>query len=102
MQRMYENPSQEQQGVSYQPRGKGSPKGLDEIPPGLEKRLGQNARETLTSIFTGIINGDPIPEDWRRGKVCLVPKRGGNSDQLHDYRPLTVTSVLYRLFTQVI
>lgn len=132
MQRMYDNPSPEQQGVPYQPREEGcemdndttaecewkvsrvaidramsnirahSAKGLDEIPPGLVKRLGQNARETLASIFTGIIHGDPIPEDWRRGKVCLVPKRGGNSDQLHDYRPLTVTSVLYRLFTQVI
>ncbi|KAL3178504.1 hypothetical protein MRX96_038400 [Rhipicephalus microplus] len=130
MQRMYDNLSPEQQGVSYQPRGKRcemdngttaecewkvsrvaidramsiirahSAKGLDEIPPGLMKRLGQIARETLVSIFTCIINDDPIPEDWRRGKVCLVPKRGGNSDQLHDYRPLTVTSVLYRLFTQ--
>ncbi|KAL3260868.1 hypothetical protein MRX96_046236 [Rhipicephalus microplus] len=87
MQRMYDNPSPEQQGVSYQPRGKGceidngttaecewkvsrvaidramsnigahSAKELDEIPPGLVKRLGQNARETLASIFTGIING---------------------------------------------
>ncbi|KAL3201712.1 hypothetical protein MRX96_042851 [Rhipicephalus microplus] len=132
MQRMYDNPSPEQQGMSYQPRGKGcemdngttaecewkvsrvaidramfnigahSTKGLDEIALGLVKRLGQNARETLAFIFTGIFNGDPIPEDWRRGKVCLVPKSGGNSNQLHDYRPLTVTSVLYRPFTQVI
>ncbi|KAH7971786.1 hypothetical protein HPB52_002785 [Rhipicephalus sanguineus] len=50
--------------------GAHSAKGLDEIPPGLVKRLGQNARETLASIFTGIIHGDPIPEDWRRGKVA--------------------------------
>ncbi|KAL3214834.1 hypothetical protein MRX96_051418 [Rhipicephalus microplus] len=132
MQRMYDNPSPEKQGVSYQPRGKRcemdngttvecewkvsrvaidramsnigahSAKGLDEIPPGLVKRLGKNARKTLASIFSGIIIGDPIPEDWHHGKVCLVPKRGGNRYQLHDYRPLTVTSVLYRLFTQVI
>ncbi|KAL3172434.1 hypothetical protein MRX96_058138 [Rhipicephalus microplus] len=75
MQRMYDNPSPEQQGVSYQPRGKGcemddgttaecewevsreaidramsnigahSAKGLDEIPPVLVKQLAQNARD---------------------------------------------------------
>ncbi|KAH6935105.1 hypothetical protein HPB50_003421 [Hyalomma asiaticum] len=82
--------------------GAHSTKGLDGIPPGVVKQLGQNAREALTSTFTGIINGDPTPEDWRRGKVCLVPERGGNSDQLQDYRRITVTSVLYRLSAQVI
>ncbi|XP_037557960.1 uncharacterized protein LOC119435064 [Dermacentor silvarum] len=45
---------------------------------------------------------DPVPEDWLRGRVCLIPKKGGRSAQLQDYRPLTVTSVLYRSFMQVI
>ncbi|KAH7955031.1 hypothetical protein HPB49_024109 [Dermacentor silvarum] len=55
----------------------------------------------MASIFTGIIAGDPVPEDWFRSRVCPIPK-GGSNDQLQDYRPLTVTSVLYRLFMQVI
>ncbi|KAL3190433.1 hypothetical protein MRX96_019319 [Rhipicephalus microplus] len=66
------------------------------------KQLGQRARESLASFFTGILNEEPIPEDWRCSKKCLVLMRGGNSDQLQDYRPLTVTSVLYQLFTQLI
>ncbi|KAH6946067.1 hypothetical protein HPB50_011429 [Hyalomma asiaticum] len=106
MQRMYENPSAEQE-MSYQACEKGcemdnsttvecewkvsrvaidraissigahSAKGLDGIPPGLVKQLGRNARETLASIFTGIINGDPIPEDWRRGKAARSAALGG-------------------------
>lgn len=82
--------------------GSHSAKGLDEISPGLVKQLGQRARETMASIFTGIVAGDPVPEDWLRGRVCLIPKKGGRSAQLQDYRPLTVTSVLYRIFMQVI
>ncbi|KAH7941361.1 hypothetical protein HPB49_012701 [Dermacentor silvarum] len=82
--------------------GSHSAKGLDEISPGLVKQLGQRARETMASIFTGIVAGDPVPEDWLRGRVCLIPKKGGRSAQLQDYRPLTVTSVLYQIFMQVI
>ncbi|KAH7967448.1 hypothetical protein HPB49_024871 [Dermacentor silvarum] len=49
--------------------GSHSAKGLDEISPGVVKQLGQRARETMASIFTGIVAGDPVPEDWLRGRV---------------------------------
>lgn len=39
---------------------------------------------------------------WLPEKVCLIPKKDGDSSLLQDHRPLTVTSVLYRLFAQVI
>ncbi|KAH6924588.1 hypothetical protein HPB50_019626 [Hyalomma asiaticum] len=76
--------------------------GLDGIPAGLVKRLGKIAREHLAAIFTGIIEGNPIPVDWLRSRVCLVPKKGADSGCLSSYRPITVTSVLYRLFAQVV
>lgn len=76
--------------------------GLDGIPAGLIKHLGTMAREHLAIIFTGIIYGDNIPEDWLRGRVCLLLKNGGNPSLLKDHRPLTVTSVLYRVFAKVV
>ncbi|KAH7961420.1 hypothetical protein HPB52_008914 [Rhipicephalus sanguineus] len=52
--------------------------GLDNIPAGLIKSLGPQARDQLAEIYTGIVAGDPIPADWLKGRACLVPKKGGD------------------------
>lgn len=76
--------------------------GPDGIPARLLRFLGPDSREQFASIFTGIINGEEIPDDWRKGRVALILKPGGKADNIQDYRSLTVTSVLYRIFTQVL
>ncbi|XP_075531580.1 uncharacterized protein LOC142564463 [Dermacentor variabilis] len=76
--------------------------GLDNIPAGVIKHLGPQTRDQLADIFNDILAGDPVPRDWLRGKVTLVPKRGGDPGLIRDYRPLTITSVFYRVFAQVI
>lgn len=76
-------------------------RGLDGIPAGLVKCLGAESRSQLADFFTEILAGGPIPIDWLRGKVILLPKRGGDPGLLRDYRPLTITSVVYRVFAQV-
>ncbi|KAH7961356.1 hypothetical protein HPB52_008166 [Rhipicephalus sanguineus] len=47
-----------------------------------------------------IVAGAAIPDNWHRGRVSLILNRGGKAGNLQDYRPLTVTSTIYRLFTQ--
>ncbi|KAL3185573.1 hypothetical protein MRX96_028844 [Rhipicephalus microplus] len=74
-------------------------KGLDGIAAGLVKHLGERAREHLATLYTGIIQGDPIPADWLQSSVCLVPKLRGDASFLSDHRAITVTSVMYRVFT---
>ncbi|KAL3244706.1 hypothetical protein MRX96_018521 [Rhipicephalus microplus] len=54
-------------------------KGLDGIAAVLVKCLGERAREHLATIYTGIIQGDPIQAGWLQSRVCLVPKRGGDA-----------------------
>ncbi|XP_077489273.1 uncharacterized protein LOC144100112 [Amblyomma americanum] len=76
--------------------------GPDGIPARLLKLLGPNSREQLAELFTTIINGGDIPEDWRNGRVVLLLKPGGNAAHIGDYRALTVTSVVYRVFMQVL
>lgn len=71
--------------------------GPDGIPAGLIKCLGESAREHLAVIFSGIPAGDAVPADWLCSRVTLLCKRGGDGGLLRDYRPLTVTCVLYRL-----
>ncbi|KAL3173741.1 hypothetical protein MRX96_041544 [Rhipicephalus microplus] len=71
-----------------------TPKGLNGIAAGLVKCLGERAREHLATIYTGIIQGDPLPADWLQSRVCLVSKRGGDASFLSYHRLITVTSVI--------
>uniref|UniRef100_L7LU83 Putative tick transposon n=1 Tax=Rhipicephalus pulchellus TaxID=72859 RepID=L7LU83_RHIPC len=76
--------------------------GPDDIPARLIKCLGSDCKDQLAGFFTNILDGAEIPREWRLGRVVLIPKKGGNTSHLSDYRPLTVTCTLYRAFTQVI
>ncbi|KAH7979105.1 hypothetical protein HPB49_008198 [Dermacentor silvarum] len=75
--------------------------GLYAIPAGLVKSLGDIACDTLAHMFTEILSGEPVPADWQCGRVSLVHKKGGDAGLIQDYQPITVTSVLYQLFTTV-
>ncbi|KAL3223028.1 hypothetical protein MRX96_027837 [Rhipicephalus microplus] len=57
-------------------------RGLDGIPARLLKCLEDADRQKLEDIFSGIMAGEPIPEDWQCGRVILVPKRGGDAGLL--------------------
>ncbi|KAM7309549.1 hypothetical protein ISCGN_006556 [Ixodes scapularis] len=77
--------------------------GLDEIPACALKTLQKDSREHLAEIFTDILIGrQPVPRDWRRGRVVLVPKKGGDRRYLRNCRPLTVTSIVYRAFAGIL
>lgn len=76
--------------------------GLDGIPAALIKCLGAQLRQQLAGIFTEILEGEPILEDWLHARVILISKRDGNSGLLQDYRPLTVINALYRACTQLL
>ncbi|XP_049269910.1 uncharacterized protein LOC119385332 [Rhipicephalus sanguineus] len=76
--------------------------GPDGMPARVLKCLGENSREQLAEILTAIFEGEPIPKEWHEGRVILIPKRGGDARNIEDYRPITVTSVMYRVFAGVI
>ncbi|XP_037284205.1 uncharacterized protein LOC119176976 [Rhipicephalus microplus] len=73
-------------------------------PDGIPARLSAlyKNRKSIASLFNDIFAGVDIPADWQRGRVALILRRGGKAGNLQDYRPLTVTSTMYRLFTQVL
>ena len=57
----------------------------------------------LSESFNQILNGiDEIPKDWRDGKVVLLEKPNSRLGDLATYRPITVSSVLYRIFTKML
>lgn len=76
--------------------------GLDGLPAGILKGFGKETKEQLAGLLTEIMEGAPIPREWCLGHVVFIPKKGGLPDLIEDYRPLTVTSVLYRLFAGIL
>ena len=77
--------------------------GLDNIPANLLKSLGENGISYITELFNRIFAGtERIPSDWKEGKVKLLKKPNSKEGLLSTYRPITITPVLYRLFTRIL
>ena len=52
--------------------------------------------------MSNVIEGGIIPEELRLSRVSLIYKDRGDKGDIANYRPITVTSVVYRVVMQVI
>lgn len=71
--------------------------------PGLDgiKRavlLGTRKNEMLATMFNLILASGVLPASWRRNRTTLIPKEGKDTNKATNYRPLTIGSLLSRLF----
>ncbi|KAH7934678.1 hypothetical protein HPB51_028954 [Rhipicephalus microplus] len=76
--------------------------GPDEVPARLVKCLRPQARKKLADQLSSILSGAEIPKGWRQGRITLILKQGGATDLLQSYHPITVTSVMYRMFAGIL
>ncbi|KAL3201352.1 hypothetical protein MRX96_042953 [Rhipicephalus microplus] len=76
--------------------------GPDEVPACLAKCLRPQAREKLADQLSSILSGAEIPKEWRQGRITLILKQGGAAVLLQSYRPITATSVMYRMFAGIL
>ena len=77
--------------------------GLDYVPTYVLKAMGETGFEYIAQMFTRISQGEIlIPEDWRRGRITLIPKSNSDKRVLSTYRPITISTVLYRLFAKIL
>ena len=56
--------------------------------------------EFLAEEYNKILAGEPVPKGWLPGRVAFIPK--ANNKQLENRRPITVTSVVYRIFPSIL
>jgi hypothetical protein len=92
-------PDEIRKALSTMPNGKAP--GADSITSELLKKGGKTACKVLAHLFTLCINQKKIPEDWNCGDIILLHKKGDIED-LKNYRPITLMSVFYKLFTKVL
>jgi exonuclease III len=79
--------------------------GEDEISAMFLKMLGGKLCARLASYFNAIFAGKAtVPPEWQTGRVILIPKGDQNfvrDQDISKARPLTITSVIYRLFMRI-
>ena len=52
--------------------------------------------DKLRGLMNSILNGRAIPKEWKESRVILQQK-GGRSEELKNYRPITIISVICKL-----
>ena len=75
--------------------------GDDGITAELQKAGGKPILKALQKLFDSVILEGKTPQVWCRGVVVLFFKKGDNA-LLKNYRPITLLSHVYKLFSRVI
>jgi hypothetical protein len=78
----------------------GKAMGEDRIPNEFLKKGGDTLWRLLAMAFNWVIREEEIPRGWKKGRVLLLHK-GGDRDVLDNYRGITVSSNMGKLFTRV-
>ena len=55
----------------------------------------------MTCIFNAVLNGKTFPDDWTKGMITLLHK-GGKTDDLNNYRGISLLPCLSKVFTKII
>lgn len=76
--------------------------GLDGIPPRLLKRMGPKTRQLLLGALNVVVYSGDIPDGWKTSRMRMIHKKGGDKCLPESYRPITVTSALYRLLGHIL
>ncbi|CAD6185922.1 unnamed protein product [Caenorhabditis auriculariae] len=79
----------------------GTAAGPDNISSELLKAGGDSLYRLLARHFSKYLSEASIPEQWKTSKTILIPKKGDLTD-LNNFRPISLLSVVYKLFTKVI
>jgi hypothetical protein len=58
------------------------------------------AKDRLRTTFNEILRSGQVPDSWNRSRVMLLFK-GGERRNFKNYRPVAITSVMYKLFMMI-
>jgi hypothetical protein len=75
--------------------------GLDGIGYLMLKMGGLPILQHIEHLFNSCIQHGQVPRTWKRSKNCFICKKGDQT-QPENWRPITITTCTYRVFTSMI
>ena len=75
--------------------------GPDNMQPRVLREVAEQVSEMLTDIFNSSLESGQVPEDWRVANVAPLFKKGSR-EELGNYRPVNLTSVVGKVFETLI
>ena len=66
----------------------------------------KKCKQSLAPIFTAIMNICAlirrVPADWKHSIITLVPKKNGDSNNIEDWRPISLLCTRYKIYMNLI
>ncbi|XP_072028246.1 uncharacterized protein [Amphiura filiformis] len=75
--------------------------GLDLITNELLKNGGEGMIDSLTKLFNSFLYLESTPHEWNKGIIVPIFKKGNKND-LNNYRGITLTSCVSKIFNRII
>jgi len=76
--------------------------GEDGILPEFLKHMGIKRKFWLARLFSSVKNNNTLPKQWQEAKVVAILKHGKPDDDPKNYRPISLLSVVYKLFERLL
>ncbi len=72
------------------------------ISNGTIKQLSDQYKVNLLDIYNSLLKLNYIPDKWKVAKITMLPKTSNDSSNPKNYRPISITPSLMRLYEKII
>lgn len=80
----------------------GSSPGTDGLPTEFYREFWPQIGATLVAVFNAFLRGGGVPDSFRRGRIVLLPKEGGDHSTPNAWRPITLLNTDYKILAAVL
>ena len=58
--------------------------------------------EGLTRAYQQVLDSGYMPQEWNDGLIYMIPKAGGQLEELRHWRPITLLNIIYKILAKTL